>query len=253
MRYAEDTPSEFETGLHTSMDMPVQVVRFMNEMDVLSSAIHFGGRVRTDTVIFVQVPKDSYDWCKDVEGHVISVLDGLGLPHDTVVLLTAAEVDKVFTVESSTYKGRTGYAAVTAGLSNQVIAGDELTDWEGRHRLSNERSKELYMAGTINVMSIYQEPLDHSAKVNAVINATEAKTAALNILGYSETGTTSDAVAIVSPVGDTCPYAGTGSDHGIASARAVRAAVCKALIKRNDFPVDMDSARRTMIKKEFGF
>ena len=102
-------------------------------------------------------------------------------------------------------------------------------------------------------MAVFQEELDLPAKVNAVIAATEAKTAAMNILGYKETGTTSDAVAIVSPKGNSCFFAGTGSSHGIAAARAVRSGVCKALIKRDDFPVDMDDSTKANIRKEFGF
>ncbi|MBR2394358.1 MAG: adenosylcobinamide amidohydrolase, partial [Candidatus Methanomethylophilaceae archaeon] len=151
------------------------------------------------------------------------------------------------------YKNKTEYAVVTAGLSNQVIAGDELLDWETRHALSLKRSEALYHPGTINVMAVFQEELDLPAKVNAVIAATEAKTAAMNILGYKETGTTSDAVAIVSPKGNSCFFAGTGSSHGIAAARAVRSGVCKALIKRDDFPVDMDDSTKANIRKEFGF
>ncbi|MBE6517115.1 MAG: hypothetical protein E7Z67_02890 [Thermoplasmata archaeon] len=251
MKYAEGTAIEFETELKYSGGMPVQVVRFTNEMDVLSSASYYGGRVITKYVVFAQVPKD-YD-CSDFEGDMSRMLNDLDLPKETVVFLTAAEVEFVFTVEEGRYGTKSEFAVVTAGLSNQVIAGDELLDWESRHALSLERSEALYHPGTINIMSIFHEELDFSAKVNAVIATTEAKTAAMNILGYKETGTTSDAVAIASPRGDSCFFAGTGSSHGIAAARAVRSGVCKALIKRNDFPVDMDENVRMTIRKEYGF
>ena len=251
MKYAEGTPIEFETELKYSGGMPVQTVHFANEMDILSSASYFGGHVSCKDVIFAQVPKD-YD-CSDFEGDMSRMLNDLELPKETVVFLTAAEVEYVFTVEEGNYKNKSEFAVVTAGLSNQVVAGDELLDWEARHALSMKRSEALYHPGTINAMAIFQEALDLPAKVNAVIASTEAKTAAMNILGYRETGTTSDAVAIVSPKGNSCFFAGTGSSHGIAAARAVRSGVCKALIKRDDFPVDMAEETKSAIKKEYGF
>lgn len=251
MKYAEGTAVEFETELKYSAGMPVQLVHFTNEMDILSSASYGGGHTSSNDVIFAQVPKD-YD-CSDFEGDMKRLLNDFDLPTNTVIFLTAAEVEYVFTVEEGSYKNKTEYAVVTAGLSNQVIAGDELLDWETRHALSLKRSEALYHPGTINVMAVFQEELDLPAKVNAVIAATEAKTAAMNILGYKETGTTSDAVAIVSPKGNSCFFAGTGSSHGIAAARAVRSGVCKALIKRDDFPVDMDDSTKANIRKEFGF
>lgn len=251
MIYAEGTDIEFETELKYYGKLPAQIVRFGSDMDIISSAAYFGGHVTSRNVVFAQVDKD-FD-CPDLEGYILDMLTELGLPKDTVVLLTAAEVEYVFTVEKGEYRGREEYAVVTAGLSNQVVAGDELTDWDERHRISLERSRALYHPGTINIMSIFRESLDPAAKVNAVIAVTEAKTAAMNILGYVETGTTSDAVAIASPKGDEWTFAGTGSDHGIAASRAVRSGVCKALIKRDDFPVDMDESRKSEIRKEFGF
>jgi adenosylcobinamide hydrolase len=66
----------------------------------------------------------------------------------------------------------------------------------------------------------------------------EAKTAALASLGYKETGTTSDAVAIVSPIGDVREiYAGTGIPLGISMARSVKAGVRESLEKRGDYPL----------------
>lgn len=251
LRFAEGSGIGFETELMYSGGMPVQVVRFDQDMDILSSASYHGGRVISRTVIFAQVAKDF--WCDDLNSYIVSILDDLGLPRGTVSFLTAAEVEHVFTVEEGEYKDRSEFAVVTAGLSNQVVAGEELLNWEERHALSLKRSAALYHAGTINIMAVFREPLDHSAKVNAVIAVTEAKTAAMNILGYKETGTTSDAVAIASPLGDTCPFAGTGSDHGIAAARAVRNGVCKALIKRDDFPIDIEDDVKSAIRKEYGF
>ena len=258
MTYAEGTDIEFTTELMYSDGTPVQVIRFAREMSVLSSAIYNGGDTVTDCILIMQVPKDY--WSGDPHGDVDRVVTTLGLPKTTVGLMTAAEVEYVFNVASGDYDGKVAYSAVTAGLSNQVVAGDVLEDWEGRHAISLRRSAKLYgergapkfHAGTINIVSIVGTPLTLAGKANAIIATTEAKTAAMNILGYRETGTTSDAVAIVSPIGKDSDYCGTGSSLGIAMARAVRDGVCKALIIRDDFPEGTEDDRRESIRKQFG-
>ena len=66
----------------------------------------------------------------------------------------------------------------------------------------------------------------------------EAKSAAMADRGYRETGTTSDSMAVFSPAGeDRVAYTGTGSDIGIAAARAVRSAVSAAMEARDEHPV----------------
>lgn len=256
MKHAEGTDIEFDDRLMYSGKTPVQVIRFANQMDVLSSAIYNGGHVRSSCVIIMQVPKDymTYDPAADVD----AVVRDLGLPSDTVGLMTAAEVEYVFNVTNHKYKESEAFAAATAGLSNQVIAGDELIDWETRHKLSVERSERLERtgrihAGTINTVAILDVPLSLAGKTNAVIAATEAKTAAMNIMGYMETGTTSDAIAIVTPIGNGGDYAGTGSDLGIAMCRSVRDAVCKALIIRDDFPPQIEDDRKQRVREQYGF
>ena len=258
MRYAEGTEIEFTTELMYSEGTPVQVIRFAKEMSVLSSAIYNGGDTVTDCILIMQVPKDYMS--DDPHGDVDRVVTTLKLPKSTVGLMTAAEVEYVFNVAHHDYKDHIAYAAVTAGLSNQVVAGDVLEDWESRHAVSLKRSAKLYgdrgapkfHAGTINIVSIVGTPLTLAGKSNAIIATTEAKTAAMNILGYMETGTTSDAVAIVSPIGKGMEYCGTGSMQGIAMARAVRDGVCKALIIRDDFPEGTEDDRKQRIRSQFG-
>ena len=158
--------------------------------------------------------------------------------------MTAAEVYHVFTTERVDHNGYDCLALVTAGLSNQVIAGEEISNWEERKKLSVKRHNliaELYPPGTINIIGIVSEPMTDSAKVNSFIAMTEAKSAAMHDLGYKETGTTSDAIAIVCPKeGKLQNYAGTGFGFGLSLAKAVRSAVRKSLIKRHDFPTDMN-------------
>ncbi len=258
MIHGKGTPVEFTDELMYADGTPVQVIRFRNEMDVLSSAIYNGGRIRTSCILIMQVPKDYMS--DDPHHDVQEMVDILGLPENTIGLMTAAEVEYVFNVAHHEYEGCNGYAAVTAGLSNQVVAGDPLIDWESRHKVSLGRSRRLYgdrgppkfHAGTINTVAIVETPLTLAGKANAIIAATEAKTAAMNIMGYKETGTTSDAVAIVSPIGEDSNYAGTGCRQGIAMARAVRDAVTRALILRDDFPEGTDDGTRDRLRAEYG-
>ena len=231
----------------------VAVIEFDERMDVLSSCFLNGGFAETSTMVIIQVdPEYFHDPVADAK----KVLEELKLPSDTVCFMTAAEVYQVFTKERVNHNGYDCLALVTAGLSNQVVAGEEILDWDQRKILSKERHKriaELYPpAGTINIIGVVSEPMTDSAKVNAFIPITEAKSAAMHDLGYKETGTTSDAIAIVCPKkGNVQNYAGTGFGFGLSLAKAVRSAVRKSLIKRLDFPVDMSEAEIAELRRKY--
>ena len=220
----------------------VAVIELNQRMDVLSSCFLNGGLTDTTTIVIIQVDPDyNHDPVPDAK----AVLKQLNLPPDTVCFMTAAEVYHVFTVERVNHNGYDCLALVTAGLSNQVVAGEAIEDWDERKKLSiirHDLIAELYPpAGTINIIGVVSEPMTDSAKVNSFIAMTEAKSAAMHDLGYKETGTTSDAIAIVCPKeGKLQTYAGTGFGFGLSLAKAVRSAVRKALIKRHDFPTDMN-------------
>ncbi|MDL2231856.1 phosphatidylglycerophosphatase A [Porphyromonadaceae bacterium OttesenSCG-928-L07] len=212
-------------------EMAVAVIRLEEEHEVLSSAVLNGGHCVTDTLMIMEVPK-MYD-CSDPLGHITRIRDELGLPENTVGFMTAAEVADVATLTATDYNGTTTHAVATAGLSNIVTAGDVITDMDARLERSLKRRSKV---GTINIIGIVPFPLSDEGRVNSFIVMTEAKTAALNSLGYGETGTTSDAIAICSPIdGNVVNYTGTGTDVGISLARSVRDSVRSALIKRNDF------------------
>lgn len=232
-------------------NLPVAVITFDRQMEILSSCIYNGGMKVSDTIAIMQVPSDYM--CEDPVVDVLDMLSFLSLPDMTVVFMTAAEVDHVISDVKISYKGNDARAICTAGLSNQVIAGDELVDWEKRHAISEKRRQALLKhAGTINVIGISDVPLTDNAKVNSFIAMTEAKTAALQDLGWKETGTTSDAIAIVSPIGgDRCSYCGTGFGLGVSLARAVRGCVRSCLIKRGDFPYDMGEDEIAKLKEKF--
>jgi alpha-ribazole phosphatase CobZ len=176
-----------------------------------------------------------------------------GIPEHAVGFMTAAEVKYVFSTVETDYEGCVTFAAVTAGLSNHVVAGELLENWEERFRISQERYRML-VGGTINIIGISSVPLTDAAKINIMMPIIEAKSAAMGILGYRATGTTADAVAIVSPIGDNrADYAGTGVPLGISMARSVKAAVISNLVKRGDFPymgTFMDVLKNKGITKE---
>ncbi|MBE6526064.1 MAG: hypothetical protein E7Z66_05835 [Thermoplasmata archaeon] len=245
---------EFETELKRACDMFVQVVRFKEPVGIISSSFYNGGIRETTALVIAGVPKD-YD-CADPVKDAESILSELELPEDTVFFMTAAEVEYVFNVVDEDFNGTEASAIVTAGLSNQVVAGDTLDNWQERHALSNERSEKLrktgkFHVGTINTIAVSSLPLSVPGMVNAMIAVTEAKTAAMNVMGYNETGTTSDAIAIVVPEIGNIDYAGTGMDIGIATARAIKTAVCRALIIRDDFPVGTSEDVKDRIKAQY--
>jgi len=220
-------------------DYTVGVVRFKERMEALSSAVVGGGDSFTSAVFIMQVPKNYMD--SDPKATAARVRDGLGLSKDAVGFMTAAEVDYVFNVQEGEYNGTVVEAIATAGLSNHTIAGDVLENWDERAVIADLRAKEMMSRpkpGTINIIVVSPVPLTMEGKVNMMIPLVEAKTAALNECGFRETGTSSDSMAVVCPIGrERADYAGTASDVGIAAARAVRKAVGYALEIRGEHPV----------------
>ena len=214
--------------------MGVGVVVFREPMEVLSCAILNGGSRVSRAFFVMQVSRD-YD-NDDPASDAARVRDILGLPEDSVGMMTAAEVSHVFSFNESGFNGTVVEVVATAGLSNQVVAGDVLDNYPERRVVSDRRA--AHLAGTINIAVISPLPLTEEGRVNMLIPLVEAKSAALADRGYRETGTTSDSMAVFSPVGgDRVSYTGTGSDIGIAAARAVRGAVGRALEARGEHPV----------------
>ena len=215
-------------------EMATAIIRLSERMEVLGSAMKNGGHTVTDTLFIMQVPHDYM--AEDPLGDMSKVMKKHRIPEDAVGFMTAAEVKYVFSTSEKDVEGVVTYAAATAGLSNQVVAGELLENWEERHKLSSERHK-ILLAGTINIIGISPVPMTDEAKINILMPMIEAKSAALSALGYRETGTTSDAIAIVSPIGGNRETnAGTGVPLGISMARSVKAAVTSNLVKRGDFP-----------------
>lgn len=167
---------------------------------------------------------DKHYHCDDplAEMHAFMAAHGIdGL--QTAALLTAADLrDRAYEAERLP-DGSEVCCWVTAGFSNKARAGRA------------QQVSALY-PGTINTIVVVDGTLTDAAFVNAVITATEAKTAALHDLGVRvddrdeagafATGTTTDAVLIASMQrGTSFRYAGTATQLGYAIGRTVYEAV----------------------------
>ncbi|ULL14697.1 hypothetical protein DVH26_09675 [Paenibacillus sp. H1-7] len=144
----------------------------------------------------------------------------------TAALLTAARVKDRGYTELSLHTGLKVCTWATAGLSNRARAGQE------------QRPEELF-PGTINIITVIDGQLTDAAMVNAVITATEAKTAALQDAGIRmedidkhATGTTTDAVIIASTQeGPPFRYAGTATQLGYFVGRTVYESVKSSIVR----------------------
>lgn len=233
MRYVESSQVH-EEGRYEA----TAVIRFTERMEVLSNAPINGGRALTDTVFIMQVP---HEYAGDYMADLRAKMAQYGLPDDSVGFMTAAEVRYVFSEAEEAFEGGETYVAATAGVTNCVEAGEALDRWEER----KERSGRIYerlIAGTINVVAVSSVPLDDAGKVNLMIPLVEAKTLAMRDLGYTETGTTSDAMAVVAPVAEPkVQFAGTGTPLGMSVARCVRRSVAECVRKRGESPETRDA------------
>ncbi|WP_202319431.1 adenosylcobinamide amidohydrolase [Archaeoglobus neptunius] len=86
--------------------------------------------------------------------------------------------------------------------------------------------------GTINIIAVFECRLSRAAMLNAIITATEAKTKALLESGCNFTGTSTDAVVILSTQrGKYYKFAGPGSDVGAMLWKCVIDTVKESLAK----------------------
>ncbi|MFA5312417.1 MAG: phosphatidylglycerophosphatase A [Methanomassiliicoccales archaeon] len=199
----------------------VMIVHLPQRMKVLSTTILNGGYSVSDTIVMVQVPIDYSN--DDPESDVIKTIGELGLDPASVCFMTAADMEKVISIVDMEYNGSAVTVIATAGVKNAVFAGELIPD----HIMAQLGGG----AHTINIMVIGNKPLHDIGMANAIITTTEAKSAALMDCGVPGTGTTSDAVAIICPIGDGEKYAGTATNAGICLARAVREAVKGSTLK----------------------
>jgi adenosylcobinamide hydrolase len=172
--------------------------------EVLSTGVG-GGRRRVKHILNIQVP---YNFSHaDPEGYINGVARSLHLDSDYVALLTAVAMKNVQIVEQD-------YITIfaTAGVTHPCSIG------------------------TINLIIVSSRELSEGAMANAIITATEAKTSTLFDLGFTFTGTTTDAVVVAferESVGETVTYSGPSTEFGRKVTQMVRLGVKNGLIAQH--------------------
>ncbi len=204
---------------------------------VLSSAVLNGGLKEARAIINVQVPEGSGEDKNDVhwnaEEFLKTQIQVLGLPNDTVGLMTAAKMKNVTT--SSRKTGKTTLTLfVTGGKTVAVTAGEPAA------------SRHAEKHGTINIILLVDGDMTDGCMVEAHKTITEAKTVALRELdlrsqfsGDLATGTLTDTVAVAcTKRGARISFAGTFTLIGELIAQSVRECVKEAIYKQENFAAD---------------
>jgi adenosylcobinamide hydrolase len=171
------------------------------DFDGLSTGIN-GGRRRVRAIINHEVSKD-FDH-SDPVAYMDAVASKLGVECPCFYFLTAVYMENLCVVRDQQVT-----AFVTAGVSNPC-----------------------QVPGTINMILVVHGRMSEGALASAVITTTEAKAKALFEMGFDFTGTTTDAVAVLSEElrTDVCgpvffEYSGTGTDIGQSIYRCVKKGV----------------------------
>lgn len=189
-------------------------------LTTLSSSFHGGGFRRVRHILNANVPVDygSDDPASDLE----RIASQCNITGPFIGLLTAVPLHKARLALVEDNGVRVGVLA-TAGIGNATSAGISAP----------------YKAtpGTINLIVLVDAALTRAAMVNAIITATEAKTATLTDMairtpdGALATGTSTDTVTVATTRrGAPHPYAGPATVPGWLIAKAVRQAVRDSLL-----------------------
>ncbi len=198
------------------------VIGYDKPFKVMSSAVLNGGVRQARTIISCHVPSN-YDH-ENPEEILRKRAEELGLPSPLVGMLTAVDLENVST-STSAVSGKNLLVVATAGISNATRPGEP-------HSTQG--------IGTINLVVVYEGDMTGSCMVNAVLTATEAKSAILRRLdirtrktGILATGTSTDTVAICC-LGDGKPlrYAGSATDIGNTLGRTVENSIQESLKKQ---------------------
>ncbi|WP_424765642.1 adenosylcobinamide amidohydrolase [Paenibacillus sp. sgz302251] len=191
----------------------------------LSSAVHPGGFSYSNRIINWKVPL-TYQCDDPVQDIVKKCSEWVCEPERTIGLITAAKLTHASVVECEGDRFKL-LCCTTVGTRNAARAG------------LPRQTFPAYTPGTINTILLIDGQMTEAAMVNAVITATEAKTAALQQLGIVEmesgesaTGTTTDAIVIGVSQNKhwhvVHAYAGAATTIGCAIGEAVYAAVLEA-------------------------
>lgn len=219
--------SEVWPGLRLQFGERHLLLEAPEELDGLSSSVFGGGPGALRRMVNIYV--DRTYRCDDPQRDIAALLREWGYPAEgTAGLLTAVQL-RYAAVAEERGEDFAVFCCATAGTGNAARAGVRRTTFPAS-----------WTPGTINIMLAVDGRLTPAALVNAVITATEAKTAALADLGVRDaenglaaTGTTTDAVVLGASQRAGWPllhaYAGTATDLGGTVGRLVYAAVTESL------------------------
>jgi adenosylcobinamide hydrolase len=197
-------------GDHLLFESPTQLETF-------SSAVFGGGFHKASHFFNWQVPLHYAS--SDPVDQITQQIRVWGYPDDqTVGLQTAAKIE-LGSVQEIYADDFRMVVCVTAGVGNRARSG------------KRRKTYAAYEYGTINTFIFIDGSLTHSAMINGIITATEAKAAALQDLhildesGECATGTTTDSVVIASTQNNqsfpTHQFAGTATTIGNTIGRLV--------------------------------
>lgn len=214
-RYAQ--LSHTEKHIHVALNSPHQV---------LSSAILNGGLTEAEHLMNIRVLKTSS--CNESADITLQqYANNVGINGTVVGMMTAASM-KSFRLEKETVQDIDIAVLVTSGLSNPRHVGD--------HAEYREMASHQTDVGTINIIVLTSASLPQAALVEAMMIATEAKTAALvdaKILSPVSqklaTGTGTDAIAIVNGHGPSVQFCGKHVLFGEVLGRLVKEAVTSSI------------------------
>ncbi len=197
---------------------------------VLSNAVWNGGLRVAERFLNWKVPLD-YDDTRPFHSVSEKIVELGHSPDDSIGLQTAAKLTHASIQQFETEHFRM-FCMATAGTSNAVRAGQSRSTFPGFH------------VGTINTMLFIDGRLTDSAMVNAIVTATEAKSAALMDCGIRDsqcglpaTGTTTDAIVVAVSQRESWShqyvYCGTATDIGHAMERLTYLAISEAVLTQS--------------------
>jgi len=211
-------------------------VAFAKPHRVLSSAVLNGGFVDAKHIVNVKVDenfmgdKGPFDPPEATLGNYCAAMGWRGA---AVGMMTSASMES-FRVARRREQGVEVAALVTAGLSNARRAGDPAE--------SRTVGQSSAGTGTINILLLTTARMAEAAMAEAIITATEAKSAVLAELGVKSrstgrqaTGTGTDAIAVASGAGSLeIRYCGKHVVFGEMIASAVMEALASSLRWQDD-------------------
>lgn len=202
---------------HTSDALHLQSPQLLT---TLSSSFYGGGFRRVRHILNAYV---AADYCSRRPAHDLqAIAAACGIHAPFVGLLTAVPLHRARSVFLEEQGLQVGVVA-TAGVGNATSAGVSLPF--------------VATPGTINLILLLDARLSRAAMVNAIITATEAKSALLGEMdirtaqGALATGTSTDTVTVaITGRGPVQVYAGPATLAGYLLGRAVRQAVRESLL-----------------------